>query len=443
MKTIYPRSVKHIRVSEPAEEQGCHEQSSREPHPNFNERHPNSTEQHPNFNERHPDFNERHPDSTERHPEFNEGREGTRHSLKPSTGSGARIYRKGRGAQSDIHNPFEKNRYVDWEIDLPKDQSERKTQYIEVFPKSIVNKVESPDVPSDYSINPYQGCEHGCIYCYARNSHTFWGYNMGLDFESRILYKSNAPELLEKKLQSKNWVANPIMLSGNTDPYQPLEYKLKITRKLLEVFLEYKHPVSIITKNSMILRDLDILKELNKHRLVSVAVSITTLNEKLRQVLEPKTASGHARIRTVKALAANHIPVSVMMAPIIPSLNSQEIIPLVKAAAEAGARNVQPIIARLNGQLLDIFEDWAYLNFPERAKKILKQIAEAHGGQANDSRFGKRMRGEGQFVEHIHQQFKLARRLYLKPHEKFEHNCSSFTGQSSHQLSLFTERQIA
>jgi DNA repair photolyase len=350
-------------------------------------------------------------------------------------------FRNGRGAQADEHNRFEKNEYVDWEIDLPKDLSERKTKYIEVFPKTLVNRVDSPDISFDYSINPYQGCEHGCVYCYARNSHTYWGYNIGLDFESRILYKPEAAKLLKKKLESRNWEASPIMLSGNTDPYQPIEHKLKITRSLLEVFLEYRHPVSIITKNSLILRDLDILKELNRHRLVAVAISITSLNERLRSVLEPKTASGHARMRVVKALSAANIPVNVMMAPIIPSLNSQEIIPLVKMAGESGARKVVPIIVRLNGQLLSVFEKWVRSTFPDRADKVLKQIADAHGGKVNDSRFNTRMKGEGSYVNHIHEQIKLASKLYIRDSAPFEHNRKVFTGKSHSQLRLFPASQ--
>ena len=346
-------------------------------------------------------------------------------------------YEKGRGAQINPSNPFESSVYEHWYEDgiLPDQIS--KTKYIEVEPKTIVNKVESPDVPFKYSMNPYQGCEHGCVYCYARNSHAYWAYSIGADFESRIMVKRNAVELLEKKLSSSRWQASPIMLSGNTDCYQPAEHRYRITRELLKVFLKYKHPVGIITKNSMILRDLDILKSLNKLNLVRVAVSITSLDERLRQMLEPKTASANARIRTVKTLSDHGIPVSVMMAPIIPSLNSQEILEMCRRCAEAGARDINPIILRLNGQLKELFEDWLRKNYPLRANKILKHQAEAHGGQHNDNRFGKRMRGEGEFVEQIHHLFKLGKKRYFKSQKYEAMSTEHHIKKVKEQLSLF------
>ena len=203
---------------------------------------------------------------------------------------------KGRGAQSQVHNKFielsheERDDFLNYCAVEDEDRTV-KTTFIETFPKSIINKVTSPDVGMSYSLNPYQGCEHGCVYCYARNSHEYWGYGAGIDFESKILIKKTAPQLLEKKLQSKSWKAATIALSGNTDCYQPIEKSLKITRQLLKVFLKYKHPVGIITKNALIQRDLDILTELAKDNLVSVYLSITSLNEQTRRLLEPRTAS--------------------------------------------------------------------------------------------------------------------------------------------------------
>lgn len=346
-------------------------------------------------------------------------------------------YIKGRGAQFNPHNLFETNHQQHWYEDGLMPDRSIKTKYIEVEPKSIVNKVESPDVPFSYSMNPYQGCEHGCVYCYARNTHPYWGYSVGSDFESRIMVKRNAVELLEKKLKSKKWKASPIMLSGNTDCYQPAEHRYKITRKLLQTFLKYKHPVGIITKNSLILRDLDILKQLHHFNLVTVAVTITTLDERLRQMLEPKTASSNARLRVVKELSSIGIPVNVLMAPIIPSLNSQEILEMCRLTAQAGAKSISPIILRLNGQLKELFEDWVRKNYPLRADKILKQQAQAHGGNHNASRFGKRMRGEGEFVEQIHNLFKVGRARYFQEYESKALNCSIHIKRVAEQLQLF------
>ncbi|MGA8852886.1 MAG: PA0069 family radical SAM protein, partial [Christiangramia sp.] len=262
---------------------------------------------------------------------------------------------KGRGAQLNVSNRFDEHshetrddflNYCASEGDEPENN---RTTIIETFPKTIVNKVTSPDVGMDFSLNPYQGCEHGCIYCYARNSHEYWGYSAGKDFEQKILVKRNAVELLEKKLKSKSWEAKPIVLSGNTDCYQPIEKKLKITRSLLQTFLKYRHPVGMITKNALIQRDMDILKELAQENLVHVNISITSLKEETRRILEPRTASIKKRLETVEKLSAANIPVSVMMAPIIPSINSHEIMPLVKEIAERGALGVGYTIVRLNG----------------------------------------------------------------------------------------------
>ena len=271
-----------------------------------------------------------------------------------------------------------------------------------------------------YSANPYQGCEHGCIYCYARNSHEYWGYSAGLDFEKKILVKKNAPQLLEQKLQGKNWQGDTIIFSGNTDCYQPIERKLKITRKCLELMLKYKHPTGIITKNSLILRDLDVLKELADLHLIRVSISITSLSEETRRIVEPRTASIKQRLKAVEVLAKHNIPVNVMMAPIIPSINSHEILPLVKKISELGARSVGYTIVRLNGAIAEIFKDWIEKTLPDRAEKVLHQIEACHGGNLNDSRFGTRMKGEGEFAKQIALQFKIARTKYLSSVKEIE-----------------------
>jgi len=352
-------------------------------------------------------------------------------------------YIKGRGAQVNTDNRFSKhqkvieNDFLNYCLKTGDDFDNTKTQYLEIFPKTILNKVTSTDIGLAYSMNPYQGCEHGCIYCYARNTHEYWGYSAGLDFERKILYKKNAAELLEHKLKSKNWEAQNIMLSGNTDCYQPIEKKLELTRDLLKVFLKYKHPVSIITKNALILRDLDILTELSTLNLLHISISITTLQEKTRLILEPRTASIRKRLNTVEVLSNNNIPVNVMMAPIIPAINSHEIFDLVKKVSELGAKSVAYTIVRLNGAIGEIFTDWVKKTMPNKAEKILNQIADCHGGTLNDSRFGTRMRGEGKIAEQVHIQFRLAKKKYFNNTSLPPLDYSRYTENKNPQLRLF------
>lgn len=327
---------------------------------------------------------------------------------------------KGRGAQINVPNRFfqlsheMRDDFLEYCAKEGERADKNKTLYLEVFPKTIVNKVESPDVGMGYSMNLYQGCEHGCIYCYARNTHEFWGYSAGLDFERRILVKKDAPKLLENFIKRKSWQAHPIVMSGNTDCYQPAEKEFKLTRQCLEIFLKYKHPVGIITKNALILRDLDVLRELSKDHLVSVNISITSLSEATRRVLEPRTATIKKRLETVKILSDNGIPVNVMMAPIIPSINSHEVLPLAKKVSEMGALNMGHTIVRLNGAVGEIFTDWIRKTMPDRADKVLHQIESCHGGSLNDSRYGTRMRGEGELVKQINDMVKLAKLKYFK-----------------------------
>src|SRR6201995_4310837 len=247
---------------------------------------------------------------------------------------------KGRGAQINVHNKFLKTKYVTDHIEgLDEPLLENTTtQIFEENPKKIVSESKSPDLGHMFSINPYQGCEHGCLYCYARNSHEYYGFSAGLDFERKIVVKRNAAELLEQYFNKKNYEPVCILLSGNTDCYQPIERKLKITRSLLEIFLKYRNPVAIITKNNVILRDLDILEELAKMGLVHVNVSLTSLDEQLRQKLEPRTVTASGRLGVIQKLTEIGVPVRVMAAPIIPGLNSNEIPDIIKAAADRGAR---------------------------------------------------------------------------------------------------------
>lgn len=324
-------------------------------------------------------------------------------------------YFKGRGAQIRTGNKFLKAEYVTDHIeglDEPL-MSAPTTQVFYENPKQIVNKVTSPDLGMMYSTNPYQGCEHGCIYCYARNSHEYWGFSAGTDFESKIIVKKDAPALLEKFIMKPDWQPVPISVSGNTDCYQPLERKMEITRGMLKVFARYRHPLGMITKNSLVLRDLDLLTDLAKDNLVHVYISITTLDEDLRRVMEPRTASGLKRLKTVEALAKAGVPVGIMNAPIIPGLNHHEIPAILKAASEHGALAVGMTVVRLNGSIGKIFEDWLRKNFPDRFDKVWNQICTMHGGNVNDSQFGRRMTGEGNFAEAIHQLFRVSQRKHF------------------------------
>lgn len=352
-------------------------------------------------------------------------------------------YIKGRGAQHNSNNRFAQfsNELRDDFLEFCRLEGEtvdpNKTQYLPIFPKSIVNKVNSPDVGMSFSLNPYQGCEHGCIYCYARNSHEYWGYSAGLDFERKILVKKDAAALLEAKLKSKNWKAATIVLSGNTDCYQPAEHQFGITRACLEVFLRYRHPVGIITKNSMVLRDLDILAQLAEENLIGVNISVTSLSEETRRILEPRTTTIKKRLETIRILSANNIPVNAMLAPIIPGINSHEILNLAQAVSDNGALSFGFTVVRLNGAIGQIFEDWIKKTLPDRANKVLRQIADCHGGTLNDSRFGIRNKGEGIIAQQINDMALLARQKYFKDKTFPKLNTSLYSAYKDGQLKLF------
>jgi len=346
---------------------------------------------------------------------------------------------KGRGAQVNTHNKFLKSKYVLEHIEgLDEPLLENTaTQLFEETPKKIVSESNSPDLSHMYSINPYQGCEHGCIYCYARNTHEYYGFSAGLDFERKIIVKRNAAELLEQYLNKKNYEPVCIMLSGNTDCYQPIERRLKITRSLLEIFLKYRNPVSIITKNNVILRDLDILAELAAMGLAHVNVSLTSLNEQLRQKLEPRTVTASGRLAVIQKLSEKGVPVRVMAAPIIPGLNSNEIPDIIKAAADRGALSAGFTIVRLNGSIAEIFSDWIHKAYPDRAEKVLNMIKACHDGKLNDSDFGRRMSGDGQVAESIHQLFKMACNRFLAGREMPPFNYNLFVPKGGRQTSMF------
>ncbi len=348
---------------------------------------------------------------------------------------------KGRGAQINTPKPFDSTTTVSSDDGLGhwyRDEvCDPKTRVVETTAKRIVNKVDSPDVGFPYSLNPYQGCEHGCVYCYARNTHTYWGYSAGIDFETTILVKTNAVDLLRHKLSSSRWQAAPIMLSGNTDCYQPVERQYGITRQLLALFLEFKHPVAITTKNALILRDIDLLQKLAEHNLVSVAISINTLDDDQRQLMEPRATTISKRLQVVRKLSEAGIPVTVLAAPIIPGLNDHNILPLVKKVSEMGARRIVPLVVRLNGDVEEIFKDWLHRTHPDRAQKVINKIKSLHGGKVSSSTFGERTKGQGIIADIIRQQFDLARRLYCMDGGNFEFNCDIYDHTRSPQLSLF------
>lgn len=335
---------------------------------------------------------------------------------------------KGRGSQYNPPNRFSKSETVTEFIeglDEPLIQEVR-TQVFFDYPKNIVNHIKSPDVGMQFSVNPYQGCEHGCIYCYARNTHEYWGFSAGLEFESKLIAKPNAAALLEQTFESKKWEPAIISLSGNTDCYQPIERKYELTRSLLGVCLKYKNPVGIITKNQLILRDVDILKQLSEHQLVQVYVTITSLDETIRQKLEPRTTTYKNRLKVISELSAAGIPCGVMVAPVIPGLTNYGIAEVIEAAGNAGAYTAGYTILRLNGQVEHLFTDWVHKAFPDAAAKILKQVAACHGGSVNDSRFGARMKGEGKIAESIRNLFIASRKKYMSLKPAYEYNLSAF-----------------
>ena len=337
-------------------------------------------------------------------------------------------YLKGRGAQINTRNRFLKHERVKDQLESIDDWTETnpKTIYMEDLAKTIVNKVDSPDVGMMYSMNPYQGCEHGCIYCYARNSFEYWGWSAGIDFETKIIVKKNAPELLRKFLMHPKWECVPISLSGNTDCYQPAERKFKITRQMLEVCNQFNQPVGIITKNAGILRDKDLLQEMAKKKLVSVLVSITSFEENLRQAMEPRTTTAKQRLRIIEELGKEGVRMGVMLGPMIPGLNEQEMQRIMKAASEMGATFSAYTFIRLNGAIKLLFHDWIYKNYPDRADKVWHLIENAHNGKVNDSRFGLRMRGEGPIADLVRQQFRKYNKIYGLNDERWELDTTQF-----------------
>ena len=281
--------------------------------------------------------------------------------------------------------------------------------------RTIISRNASPDVPFDASINPYRGCEHGCIYCYARPSHSFLGLSPGIDFETRLVAKDGAAALLRQELAAPGYVCRAITIGANTDPYQPIERERRLTRGLLEVFAETRHPVALITKSALILRDRDLLADLARDGLARVYVSVTTLDAAMKRILEPRTASGQARLRVVEELRRAGIPAGVLIAPVIPAITDAELEAIVEAAAAAGAVSAGYIMLRLPYELKELFAEWLAAHFPERADKVMALVRGLRGGADNDPRFGTRMTGTGPLAELMRRRFALACRRHGLP----------------------------
>jgi DNA repair photolyase len=343
---------------------------------------------------------------------------------------------RGRGAGSNPANRFESislERDADWD---PAQDPAPTTQFLRDATQSVITYNDSPDIPFRASINPYRGCEHGCSYCYARNFHEFLGFSSGLDFETKIMVKENAPQLLRKELASRRWQPQTLALSGVTDCYQPVERRLQITRQCLAVLAECRNPVSIVTKNHLVTRDMDLLRELARFGACQVHLSINSLDSGLARKLEPRASSPRLRLATVEELAQAGIPVGIIVAPIIPALNDHEILAVLQEARNAGAGWAGMQVLRLPLNVAPLFEDWLSRCFPLKKDKVLGRIRAMRGGKLNDARFGKRHVGEGVFGEQIVQMFQAARRRVGIPEDSPELSVTAFRRPAGAQLEL-------
>ncbi len=342
---------------------------------------------------------------------------------------------RGRGTGSNPGNRFEI-------LHLDKDPEEAPegplpTQFFQDHSRSIISRNASPDVGFSASLNPYRGCEHGCIYCYARPTHEYLGFSAGLDFETKIMVKQDAAELLRKEFLAKKWQPQVLALSGVTDPYQPVERRLQLTRRCLEVCRDFLNPVAIVTKNHLVTRDIDILSELAAHEAAVVYVSVTTLNTELARILEPRTSSPIHRLEAIRELTAAGIPAGVMVAPVIPAINDSEIPKILEAAAKAGARMAGYVMLRLPHGVKELFSDWLERHFPDRKEKVLHRIQEIRGGRLNDPNFRTRMRGEGVFAEQVAKLFELGRKKAGLNKKNFELSTAFFRRTTNSQMDLF------
>ena len=346
---------------------------------------------------------------------------------------------KGRGAVSRLDGRFEAR-----PVELDDEERHRRD---EVAPETILTAMRagkiishntSPDVPFDRSINPYQGCEHGCVYCYARPSHSYLDLSPGLDFETRIFYKPNAAARLLETWSKSSYECEPITIGANTDPYQPAEKSLQVTRQLLELFHKHRHPVSIITKGSLILRDLDILADLASQNLCSVAVSVPTLNDDLKRIMEPRVPSATSRLAAIEGLAEAGVPTSLLMAPLIPAVNDAEIEQVLEAGSNAGASHAAYIFLRLPHEVKDLFVEWLETHFPDRADHVMSLVRQASGGRDYDNRFGVRQTGRGAYADMLGARFRAACRRFGLAAGRYQQglDCSRFDRPGQRQLGL-------
>lgn len=340
---------------------------------------------------------------------------------------------RGRAAATNPANRFER---IEVELEEPRPE-QVETLYLRDTSRTILATNESPDVPFDVSLNPYRGCEHGCIYCYARPTHEYLGFSAGLDFESRIMVKEDAPELLARELDRPGWKPQFIGLSGVTDPYQPIERRLELTRRCLAVLADYRNPVGIVTKNRLVERDADLLAALAAVDAAAVYLSITTLRPEITRVMEPRTSRPVDRLKAIRELTDAGIPCGVLVAPVVPGLTDHEIPEILAAAADAGARFASFIPLRLPGAVAPLFESWLEEHFPDRKNRILNRVRDMRGGRLNDARFGSRMRGQGPYAEQIRALFDTTRRRLELEHPGPRLSTDSFRRPSGHQLDLF------
>lgn len=344
---------------------------------------------------------------------------------------------RGRGSSDNPANRFE-GKYTDYDLD--EETGQKPAQETKLFAddtKEILSKNESPDLPFTYGLNPYRGCEHGCIYCYARPFHEFLGFSAGLDFESRIMVKYDAAEKLRAKFASKNWKPESVTLSGVTDPYQPVERELEITGGCMEVFAEARNPVGIITKNYLVTRDIDLLEELAKYNAVHVTLSVTTLDRDLARVMEPRTSQPYRRLKAIEILAEKGISVGVNVAPIIPGLTDHECADILKAASDAGATHAGYTIVRLPHGVKDLFKEWLEQHFPDRKDKVLNRIRNIRGGELYESSFGKRFHGEGEFANQIREMFRIQTQKLGLNKKSLSLSTKHFRRPEKGQLNLF------
>lgn len=348
-----------------------------------------------------------------------------------------RVFARGRGATHIVGSRFEQTVRV---LDSPEedDLADRQiaTQILTETAKSIISTNSSPDVPFNRSVNPYAGCEHGCIYCFARPTHGYRDFNPGLDFETKIVAKVNAADLLRNELSRRGYRAETIALGANTDPYQPAERRLELTRGVLAVLADCRHPTGIITKSALIVRDLDLLRELARWDAVRVCISITTLDSTLARTMEPRAASPVRRLEAVKRLTDAGIPVAVLASPMIPAINDGEVEAIVQAAAEAGAVQANTILVRLPWELKALFEGWLETHFPERKDKVLNLIRDARGGALYSAEWGKRMRGSGPYADLLFKRFERAVRRHGLTRRNWDASSAHFRPPPGNQLDL-------